>query len=323
MLNYIIAASGLKLFSLSPQTRNLYRRMGNVLGANQRISIGLPPYYVERGLELINIIQNYNIIQPGDRLLEIGTGWLHWESIFIRLFFDVKVILFDVWDNRQLKPLKNYVGRLDQLIDQKTSLSSEKSRQIHDLIKGILNVTTFPELYNLLGFEYIVDSKGTLQAFQSESYDTIYSTDVLEHVHRNTLPEYVHDIGRLLKPGGYSIQKIDMHDHLSFYDKDASVKNYLRYSNKVWKYYFENKVQYFNLVQRSEWLELFNKAGLELINENVRQADISSLRINEQFRHLSKQDLECASIRIVHRKPLFTKPLKSSSEIVDTGIFRQ
>ena len=41
---------------------------------------------------------------------------------------------------------------------------------------------------------------------------------------------------------------------LYHYDTSVSAKNYLRYSDAVWKRWFENRVQYFNRVQRREWL---------------------------------------------------------------------
>ena len=31
----------------------------------------------------------------------------------LRLFYDIKAVLFDVWDNRQLGGLKNYIRQLE------------------------------------------------------------------------------------------------------------------------------------------------------------------------------------------------------------------
>ncbi len=42
-----------------------------------------------------------------------------------------------------------------------------------------------------------------------------------------------------------------------------------RYAEKVWKRYFENDVQYFNRVQRPEWLEMFQQAGFEMVEEEL------------------------------------------------------
>jgi cyclopropane fatty-acyl-phospholipid synthase-like methyltransferase len=304
MLNYMVAAGALKAFSFTPQTRKLYRFLGNVLGANRRISIGLPDYYVDRGLELIDIINRHQAVRQGDHILEIGTGWMHWESIFIRLFNEVQATLFDVWDNRQLKPLKSYVAQLDKAIEVKTRLPFEKTIDIHELIKAITSVNSFPELYNLLGFQYVVDPNGTLRSFRDAEFALVYSTDVLEHVEGKTLGIYLNDICRILKPGGYSVHKIDLHDHLAFYDKGASQKTYLKYSDSAWKHYFENKVQYFNRIQRPEWLQLFQSAGLTLVQEESRFIDVRSLKVSPRYRDLTQQDLACSSIRVVHRKPL-------------------
>src|SRR5712692_650650 len=113
MIKYVTIATMLKMFSISPQTRRIYRLLGNTLGQRRRIQRGLRRAYVNRVKRLLELCEKYSAIQAGDRLLEIGTGWVHWESTVIRLFYDVEVTLFDVWDNRHLEAYCNAPLGLD------------------------------------------------------------------------------------------------------------------------------------------------------------------------------------------------------------------
>jgi cyclopropane fatty-acyl-phospholipid synthase-like methyltransferase len=308
MFKYIMIALALKMFSISPQTKRLYRLLGNTLGQKRRVQHGLDRQHVDRAKRILELCERHHAIQKGDKLLEIGTGWIHWESTIIRLFYDVEITLFDVWDNRHFEAYKHYFGQLETIIDKELHMDTMRRERVHKLLQEISKASSFDEIYNLLGFRYVTNPSGTLKQFQDESFAVIFSCNVLEHVDRSILPKFIQDFHRLLKPGGLSIQKIDPGDHLAylvqgyFYDKNVSQKNYLRYSDRVWRRFFENNVQYFNRVQRSEWLDLFHKAGFEVVEEESISTNIDTININKHYANLDRQDLQCVTLRIVHRK---------------------
>lgn len=303
MIRYVTAAAALKLFSAGPLMRGLYRQLGNVGGARQRIRQGLPSSYVERALRFKRLCEEHGAIGNGMRLLELGTGWAHWESTFIRLFYDVEAALFDVWDNRQLEAFQCYFGELEAHLDGEIELDAAASPRAHDLLRAIAAASTFDELYRLLGFQYVVDPGGSLRHFEDGSFDLVFSFNVLEHVQAGILSQFTLDMAGLLKPGGYAIHQIDLGDHLAYYDPAVSVKNYLRYSDTAWKRCFENEVQYFNRVQRPEWLHLFQSAGLVLVEEHLVTGDIGGIAVDGTYAHLDRQDLGCTALTVVYRKP--------------------
>ena len=106
MLRYGLTALALKAFSATNSTQHLYRKLGNTFGARSRARKRPPPYYMERARNIVEQVRRFDLIRPGDRLLEIGSGWVAWESTVLRLFFDVQVTLFDVWDDRQFAPFQ-------------------------------------------------------------------------------------------------------------------------------------------------------------------------------------------------------------------------
>ncbi len=113
MLRYTLAAAALKAFSATPQTRKLYRSLGNTFGGKQRAKgrIDLPSY-LRRGMLLRDLYGKYENLQPNDRLLELGTGWMHWYAIFLRLAYECRITTLDVWDNRQFDALIAGVARM-------------------------------------------------------------------------------------------------------------------------------------------------------------------------------------------------------------------
>src|SRR5260370_1697746 len=136
MVKYCLTAMALKGFSCAPLTRRIYRELGNNLGEKKRVSAPMPAYYLERINRMLRIARTYGVPRDGIKLIELGTGWCHWEAITTKLFFDVHGILYDVWDNRQITALKNYVEQLDNSLD-KLDIDSEQRYFAHKTIAKI------------------------------------------------------------------------------------------------------------------------------------------------------------------------------------------
>jgi hypothetical protein len=77
MVKYITTALAPKGFFYGPLTRRLYRRLGNAVGNKRRSSEAIPGYYPERVKRMLRLQRQHNIVSSGDRILELGTGWLH------------------------------------------------------------------------------------------------------------------------------------------------------------------------------------------------------------------------------------------------------
>lgn len=306
MVKYPITATVLQLFSCCSIMRRLYRFLGNTYGMRKRLTGDIPSYYIERIKRLLHLCTNYNVINDGDRIIEVGTGWFHWEAITIKLFFDIEAILFDVWDNRQFVVLKRYISLLDGILDHKIDLNNAQRARAHRIIRQIISADSFDTLYKRIGFQYVIDSTGSLRDFPEQSFDVVISAGVLEHIKKDILSTFIQDFYRLLKPGGYSIHSINIADHLYAYDTSVCRKEYLRFSDTVWKLFFQNDVQYVNRVQRSEWMTLFDKVGLQLVSEQTEYSTIRSMKVHKQFGHLDKKDIECTSLNIVHQRASFS-----------------
>lgn len=303
MLRYLTAAGALKLFSVNGLTKQAYRYLGNTVGAKRRRQAGLPSVYVERARNVVDQARKHGIIRPGDRLLELGTGWLHWEATVLRLFYDVEVSLFDVWDNRQFGVFRRYFADLATVVDREIPMDASEKARVHDVLGRLVRADSFDQAYAALGHRYIVNPKGTLDALPDDSFSFAFSCSVLEHVGREIIPSFMDGCYRVLKPGGYCLHVIDLSDHLAHYDKTVCSKNYMRYSDAVWRAFFENDVQYINRVQRSEWLAHFERVGFTLLEEHRNTVDLDGVKIAAAYSDLDGDDPACLAMSVLFRKP--------------------
>lgn len=262
----------------------IYRRFGNMIEQNEK---NLLYTYLPRGEILLDLVNRHNVVKTGDCILELGTGWYHWYALYLRLHYDVKITMLDVWDNRRFYSMKT-------LISQIQSSNPMRNR--------ILKTRSFDELYELLNLEYVIDKDGSLSRFPSEQFNCVFSFHTLEHVHRSEVSKEISEIKRVLKHGGFSIHQIGLDDHLSHYDKKESAKKYLEFPDRTWKRLFENDVQYFNRLQASDWLSLFGNSGFTLIEQKPIMYSMTGIKVNSEFQHYVKEDIACAGLTIVHKK---------------------
>ena len=302
MIRYHLSALALKGFSCCEPARKFYREIGNRFGGQKRTAGAMPAYYYDRAERNVSWCLKYGPPEAGDTILELGTGWVHWEAITLRLFFDFQAVLYDVWDNRQLGALKSFVRQLGEKFGQNGFLDGCDFDRARYLIGKIESAETFDDLYKTLGFRYVLDPTGLMECLPRNTFRLAISAGVMEHIQANTAPQFVLNMASLLSKGGLGIHSIAIMDHLAFYDHSASPKQYLTYSDSQWKFWCENSVQYINRIQRSDWLRMFADAGLAVLEDRTARVDVTGLRVHPQYQGMSREDIECTNLVVVARK---------------------
>jgi hypothetical protein len=302
MIRYHLAALALKGFSSSGPARKLYRGLGNRIGGSRREKGEMPAYYLRRVQQNVAFCRKYSPLQAGDLVVELGTGWVHWEALTLRLFFDFEAVLYDVWDNRQFSAMKSWLRQLECRFGEKDFLEGCDFDRARWLIHKIDDATSFDDVYSLLGFQYVVDPGGLMQNLPRDAFRLAISRGVMEHIPAETAPQFVLNMASLVAGGGLGIHGINISDHLSKYDPSASPKQYLRYSDSQWRFWYENGVQYINRIQRSAWLQMFANAGFSVIEESREDGKVTGLRVHAQFQGLSWEDIACTTLLLVVRK---------------------
>lgn len=300
MIRYVGAALALKAFSLNGATRDLYRRFGNRFGGPLRRRDSYLRSHVTRGELLLDLTERYGLRRGGERLLEIGTGWVHWHSLYQRLHTQARITAFDIWDCRQFDSLQTLFGEFARRGSELGARPLPEHGE--QLLRDVLASDDFPQLYARTGLDYRVDDDGSIASLADGSFDAIFSFHTLEHVPK--VERLVDEMFAALRPGGYCIHQIGIDDHLTHYDPGESPKNYVRYSDFTWKLLFENQIQFHNRMQPSEFLKVFDARGFEAVEVTPGLVPAEQVpRPSSHFERFSQEDLRCTVLTIVHRKP--------------------
>jgi len=302
MLRYIGASVLANAFSATPATQRSYRKFANRFETWRRTHLGLPDPYVERVRVLATFAGGHLTLSEGDSILEIGTGWVHWETLIMSLVTGGEKTMFDVVDNRLFPVFKLYAAQLRPLVET-LGLPSDRIAPAYEVLDTIGRAGKFEEIYTALSWKHVVDESGTMSNLPSDYFDFIVSSDVLEHIDRAILPSFVATMFRLLKPGSVTFHSIDLIDHLSYFDPKAPPKFYYRLDGATWDRWINSKVQYINRVQRPEWLSLFERAGFELVSEEVKNGPPGIKKIHASYSHLSEPELDTNILMLCLRKP--------------------
>jgi hypothetical protein len=99
VIKYDLTALALKGFSYCKPARGLYRDLGNSISSWKRATRKMPGYFFERVERNVGFCRKYGALRADDLVLELGTGWVHWEALALRLFFDFQAVRYDVLDN--------------------------------------------------------------------------------------------------------------------------------------------------------------------------------------------------------------------------------
>lgn len=305
MIRYALATAALKSFSLTPGTRTAYRHIGNVVETRRRLQGGdVPDWYLEEVAAYSRLMAKYQPVEDGDRVFELGTGFVHWESIVVKLFRDVQLTMFDVVDDRLWKVLPKYLSDLRDALPR-LGVPPDRYESALELVNRLLRAASFEEVYQILGAEYILDSEGSTAAIESESYAMVISLNVMEHLRAEILPQVIADTFRMLRPGGYAVHQWDLSDHYSYFDASMARKNYLRFKPSTWDRWLNSRVMYINRVQRPEWDVIFDRAGFEIVETEVASMPLGDITVHPSYQ-LSKDDAQVSALRYVLRRPLTT-----------------
>lgn len=299
MLRYRLAALALKAFSLNAITRSAYRKLGNLLGSRNK-SHKFSPYFIGSANAKLALMERNGAVADGMRLLELGTGWMHYDAIYTRLFHRVEIVLFDVWDARQFGLFRSYLDALLAVLPQIEGRAPEQLAEALALVRRLQRCASFDEVYALLGFTYLVDADGRLDALADSSIDTVFNSDVMEHIPEHTMERLAQDLRRVVKPDGHVAMQICTHDHLTIYDGAVHLKNYLRYTDRQWQRWFDNTLQYMNRWQHVDFQRFFSRQGFTLIaDEIVTRVSLAGFPIAERWRDYTPEQLEARTTRLL------------------------
>jgi SAM-dependent methyltransferase len=164
----------------------------------------------------------------------------------------------------------------------------EKLMLIRDDMKALLALT---------GIEYRAPADASHMSISDQSVDYYLSFNVLEYIPHDLLTEILQESMRILKHRGLHIHSIDLSDWFAVSDGSITGINFLRFSERQWRWYAGNRYMYQNRLRIDDYQNLFNQAGLNIlsITSTVDERSLAALKagfvVAEQFRGRSHETL--------------------------------
>ncbi len=137
--------------------------------------------------------------------------------------------------------------------------------------------------------------------------DVITSSNTLEHVPPDDIRGILRECRRILAADGMMSMLVDYQDHYSYFDRTITPYNFLRYSERDWRF-FNPSLHYQNRLRHSDYVRLFEESGFRILDVQpspVGDSDLSALRsvpLATPFSAYPAQDLAIRDARFVLTK---------------------
>jgi SAM-dependent methyltransferase len=151
-----------------------------------------------------------------------------------------------------------------------------------------------------LGITYRAPCDARATGFDDASVDYITSTSTLEHIPADDIRLILRESRRILRPDGRMSMLIDYQDHYSYADSSISAYNFLRFEEREWARW-NPSLQYQNRLRHSDYLEMFESDGFEVIDEEIvagSPADLETIAQLPPAPEFSDRDAADVAIRL-------------------------
>lgn len=257
---------------------------------------------VAGGFDHIAALRRHGLDLRGAHVLELGSGWFPIIPLMLRIAGAERVILTDA---HRLMTAGSVVQAAAFLRQTRGDLANRLDLS-PDAVADALACPENGDLEALLahfGFTYLAPFDA---ATDTPPVDAVVSQTVFEHIPPEVLRRILRGMRDSLKPGGLMSHGIDNTDHRANHDPRLGDFDFLRYSDRVWRMLCLNPQDYTNRLRHSDYIALFDEAGLEIAEEEAitgsRAVDeVRALPLSERFRERPPQDLAVAWTHLVAR----------------------
>jgi len=220
-------------------------------------------------------------------VLELGPGDSLFTAVIARSLGASKTWLVDA-GSFAMMDMQPYAELIDYLRKQGLQLPMMKVFQTsRDLLKDCQA-------------EYLSNGVCSLAEVPPRSVDYCFSNAVLEHIPKGDFVLLAEELFRVMKPGGVSVHRVDLKDHL------GGGLNNLRFTNANWEGDLLRKSGFYtNRIRFGEIVALFSRVGFDSQLPRVVRWDAlptPRAKLDEAFRCLPDDDLLVNGFDIVLRR---------------------
>jgi hypothetical protein len=227
---------------------------------------------------------------PGSTL-EMGTGWYPIVPIAFFLAGVDKIYSVDISFLTSPERIKTVLRKFVE-INESGLLSSfiacipDRMAQLRNLLLEIDNLS-MNEVLSKLHISYLIEDARKL-SLPDDSIDFINSNNTFEHISPDILIPIMEQLKRVVnKTSGVMSHFIDLSDHYSHFDSSISPYNFLKFSEKQWRW-INNPLQYQNRLRVYDYKKINNDLEIGIAEETLDSGSLSELRsvkLADKFRN--------------------------------------
>jgi len=134
---------------------------------------------------------------------------------------------------------------------------------------------------------------GRQTGLPAASVDLAYSSGVLHHIPGPVLRGMLAEFRRIVRPGGVISHRLHMIDQFSFFDRNITPFNSLRYTTRQWRW-LDSPLTPQNRLRLPDYRKLFAEHGFDLVEEENRMgnpADLARFPLAPEFSQYQTEDL--------------------------------
>jgi len=120
-----------------------------------------------------------------------------------------------------------------------------------------------------------------------------FSSGVLQYIPRPVLRGILAEFKRISAPGAVMSHRINLRDEYSLFDHSISPFNFLRYTEKQWRWR-NSPLIWQNRLRISDYRQLLTEAGFHLIGEEStagREEDLARIKLAPEFQDYARDDI--------------------------------
>lgn len=266
-MKWKLKAHSLAVLSRVPGGRFLYHRLQSLLGTN-RLNAAES---VQRASEVIELITATGQSPRDATVLEIGTGWRPFLPLLLSLSGAKRIVTLDInpWLTKTyaIETFRALSAQLPAVVER-LGLDPEEVRARYAAVGQ--STGSLEALLSAARIEYRCPGDATRTGFPDGTVDFVCSSNVLEHVYPEVIRRIHAESLRVLRPRGLAVHRVNPGDHYAGVDRSITVSNFLRYSEREWRWYGGSGLSYHNRLRCARHGQLLREAGFHLLTERVR-----------------------------------------------------
>lgn len=254
---------------------------------------------ISGGVDQVNALREAGLDLERATILEIGTGWFPILPLILRAAGVRRVWLSDVHrllDPRTVADAVDFVrANRSRLVDALgvTPVQFDAATSSFDADADL------DAMLASLGLSYVAP---LTESDDLPPLDAVVSHTVLEHIPPDVLERLFRDLDRRLAPGGVMSHGVDHTDHRANRDKSLGRFDFLRYSDRVWKFLCLHPQDYTNRLRHDDYVALLAQIGHEVVRQRtfVDSKGLAALRDTPIDARFAGRPLEALAISWSH-----------------------